>query len=130
MWRSGIRVEVNPTQLNHYGLDLEDIRTTLADANNNRPKGYLEQHGKVHQIQTNDQLTQAADYLPLIVRHQNGAAIRLSDVAKVEDSVSNSLNMGLLNNEPDIMLVITVLSVNFIGDGVRACRRKVRRPSK
>jgi multidrug efflux pump len=102
----GIRVEVNPTQLNHYGLDLEDIRTTLADANNNRPKGYLEQHGKVHQIQTNDQLTQAADYLPLIVRHQNGAAIRLSDVAKVEDSVSNSLNMGLLNNEPAIMLVI------------------------
>ena len=102
----GIRVEVNPTQLNHYGLDLEDIPTTLADANNNRPKGYLEQHGKVHQIQTNDQLTQAADYLPLIVRHQNGAAIRLSDVAKVEDSVSNSLNMGLLNNEPAIMLVI------------------------
>ena len=102
----GIRVEVNPTQLNHYGLDLEDIRTTLADANHNRPKGYLEQHGKVHQIQTNDQLTQAADYLPLIVRHQNGAAIRLSDVAKVEDSVSNSLNMGLLNNEPAIMLVI------------------------
>ena len=102
----GIRVAVNPTQLAHYNLDLEDIRSTLSSANNNSPKGYVEQHGQAHQIQTNDQLTQAADYLPLIVNYQNGAAIRLADVAKVEDSVSNVLNMGMLNNEPAIMLVV------------------------
>ena len=102
----GIRVAVNPTQLAHYNLDLEDIRSTLSSANNNSPKGYVEQHGQAYQIQTNDQLTQAADYLPLIVNYQNGAAIRLADVAKVEDSVSNVLNMGMLNNEPAIMLVV------------------------
>lgn len=101
-----VRVEVNPTQLNHYGLDLENVRTALSTANNNRPKGFVNDGSKVYQIQTNDQLNTAADYRSIVIHYRNGAAVRLMDVAEVKDGVANSLNMGMVGGEPAIMLVI------------------------
>src|SRR5260370_2534366 len=82
-----VRVELNPTQLNAYGLGLEDVRTMLAAQNANLPKGQLDDGNTTSDLATNDQLLHAADYAPLIVSHSNGSAVKLSDVAGVKDSV-------------------------------------------
>ncbi len=76
-----VRVELNPTALNKYGIGLEDVRAALAATNANRPKGAVEDGDRHWQIYANDQAKTAAEYLPLIVAYRNGAAVRLSDVA-------------------------------------------------
>jgi multidrug efflux pump len=101
-----VRVEVNPTLLNGYGLGLEDVRTALANANANRPKGELGSIDRLWTISTTDQLLQAAEYRPLIINYKNGAAVRLSDVASVEDSVENVRSGGLANGKPAVLLII------------------------
>ena len=90
-----VRVELNPTALFKYGIGLEDVRAALASANANSPKGSIEADGLHYQIYTNDQATHAADYKPLVIAYRNGAAVRLSDVAEVQDSVENLRNLGL-----------------------------------
>src|SRR3954468_8197839 len=80
-----VRVEVNPTALNGLGLGLEDVRTVLANANVNRPKGELGSIDRVWTLSTTDQLLKAAEYRPLIVSYRNGAGVRLSDIASVTD---------------------------------------------
>jgi multidrug efflux pump len=102
----GVRVEVNPTELNKFGLGLEDIRTMLASANANRPKGDFHDINRVWSIGTTDQLRLAAQYQPLVVTYKNGAAVKLSDVANVIDSVEDIRNIGYVDNEQAMMLVI------------------------
>src|SRR5712692_3845730 len=70
-----VRVELNPTQLNAYGLGLEDVRTMLAAQNANLPKGQLDDGSTTSDLATNDQLLHAADYAPLIVSYSNGSAV-------------------------------------------------------
>src|SRR5205823_13522986 len=82
-----VRVDVNPTQLNSFGLGLEDVRTMLSLQNANVPKGQLADDKTTADLLANDQLLKAEDYKPLIVTYRNGAAVRLSDIANVEDSV-------------------------------------------
>ncbi|MBP1773193.1 MAG: mdtC, partial [Holophagaceae bacterium] len=101
-----VRVDVNPALLNAQGLALEDVRVAIAAANLNRPKGDLDSGGTTWSITTTDQLMKAADYQPLIIRYRQGNAIRLSDVAKVTDSVENVRNGGLSNGVPAIMIPI------------------------
>jgi hydrophobe/amphiphile efflux-1 (HAE1) family protein len=91
----GVRVEVNPTLLNNFGLGLEDVRNALAAANANRPKGEIEGHGKVLSLNTTDQLFKADQYRSLIIAYRNGAPVRVGDVAKVVDSVEDIRQMGL-----------------------------------
>ena len=80
-----MRVELNPTVLNKYGIGLEDVRAALAAANANRPKGQLaDATPRSGSISTTDQLFKADEYRPLIVAYRNGAAVRLSDVATVD----------------------------------------------
>jgi len=81
-----VRVDVNPMALNKNGLSMEDVRTALAAANANRPKGSLHGPAQTWSITTSDQLLKAADYVPLVIRYQDGAALRLGDVARVTDS--------------------------------------------
>ncbi len=101
-----VRVELNPHALNKYGLSLEQVRTALAASNANTPKGSIE-HGDRHwQIQANDQANHAADYLPLVISYRNGAAVRLADVARVDDSVEDLRNAGLANGKPSVTLMI------------------------
>src|SRR5215218_2687537 len=69
-----VRVELNPTALNAYGIGLSEVRTALAAANANRPKGLVEDAERVWWIYANDQARTAAEYLPLIVSYRNGAA--------------------------------------------------------
>jgi multidrug efflux pump len=101
-----VRVDINPTQLNSFGLGLEDVRAMLSRQNANLPKGQLAGADTTADILANDQLLKAADYRPLVVSYQNGAAIRLSDIANVQDSVENIRAAGFLNGKPSIPLVI------------------------
>ena len=101
-----VRVELNPASLNKYGVGLEQVRATLAAANANRPKGAVEDDDRHWQIYANDQAKTAAEYLPLIVSYQNGAAIQLSDVADVVDSVQDLRNAGMANGKPSVLVII------------------------
>jgi multidrug efflux pump len=101
-----VRVAVNPTSLNSYGLGLEDVRGALAAANANRPKGEIAAGGHAWALNTTDQLLKAEEYQPLIISYRNGAAVRLSDVATVTDSVEDLRNVGLVDRKPSVLLVV------------------------
>jgi multidrug efflux pump len=101
-----VRVEINPMQLNHYGIGLETVRNAITSTNANRPKGFLSDDEHHWQIQANDQAKLASDYMPLIVSYQNGAAVRISDVAEVKDSVVDVRNTGLVGNQPAVMIIL------------------------
>jgi multidrug efflux pump len=101
-----VRVELNPSALNKYGIAFDDVRTALAAANANRPKGSVEQGDRNWQILANDQAKQASQYLPLIVAYRNGAGVRLSDVAEVVDSVEDLRNAGSANGKPSILVIL------------------------
>ena len=101
-----VRVELNPTALNHYGIALSTVRTALQNANANRPTGFVELDDKHWQIATSDQARDAAQYRDLILTWRNGAPVRLSDVADVDNSVENVRNLGLANGEPAIIVLL------------------------
>ncbi|WP_017906871.1 efflux RND transporter permease subunit [Pseudomonas asplenii] len=101
-----VRIELEPQALNQYGVALDDVRTTIANANVRRPKGSLEDDRRNWQVQANDQLEKAKDYEPLIIHYQNGAALRLGDVAKISDGVEDRYNSGFFNNDAAVLLVI------------------------
>jgi multidrug efflux pump len=101
-----VRVEVNPTQLNATGLSLEDVRNMLSQQNANIAKGQLANNTTTADIEVNDQLLKAEQYRPLIVGYSNGAAIRLSDIANVQDSVENLRSAGLANGKPCALAII------------------------
>ena len=90
-----VRVELNPLQLAHYGIGLEDVRAALASANANRPKGVIDDGDLRLQVYTNDDATKAADYAPLLIAYRNGSAVRLSDIAQVVDGVEDIHNLGV-----------------------------------
>jgi multidrug efflux pump len=102
-----VRVEVNPTQLNKYGIGLEQVRSTLAAANANTPKGHFSDGQRMWEVGANDQIFHAVDYRPLLVAYKNGAAVRLTDVADVIDSVENVENAGYANNKPSVLIIIS-----------------------
>ena len=101
-----VRVELEPRQLEHYGLALDDVRTAINSANQRRPKGAVANDEHNWQIQANDQLFKAADYAPLIIRYQDGATLRLRDVAKVSDAVEDRYNAGFYNDQSAVLLVV------------------------
>jgi len=101
-----VRVELNPTQLNSYGLGLQDVASMLGTQNSNLAKGQIWDDTASRDILANDQLLKADFYKPLIVGYHNGAAVRLSDVADVEDSNQNIRNSGYVNGKPCVNLII------------------------
>lgn len=101
-----VRVELNPTALNQYGIGLETVRAAIATTNANRPKGQITRGSKTMEILTNDQIFKAKEYLPIIVAYRNGAAVRVSDVGEVIDSVEDIRNAGLANGKPSVVLVL------------------------
>ena len=101
-----VRVDVNPTVLNHYGLGLEDLRTVLNNANANRPKGSLANGDHTWSLSATDQLLKADAYRPLIVTYRNGGAVRLGDVATVTDSVEDIRTGGLANGKPAVLIIV------------------------
>jgi multidrug efflux pump len=101
-----VRVEINPNQLNSFGLSLPDVANLLAAENSNIPKGQIADSVKSEDVLANDQLLHAADYQSLIVGYHHGNAVKLSDVASVVDSVENIRAAGFVNGKPAILLII------------------------
>jgi multidrug efflux pump len=101
-----VRVEVNPTKLESFGLTLGSIQSVLSLQNSHEPRGQLSDNGVSRDIITNDQISEAADYRPLIVGYHNGEAIRLSDVADVIDSTQNVRAAGYSDGVKAVSIVI------------------------
>ena len=101
-----VRVEVNPTQLNSYGLTLSQVRNVLSTQNADLAKGQLSDGDVTADITANDQISVAEDYKPIVIGYHNGTAVRLSDVADVVDSVQNIRSGGFLNGIPAVMLIM------------------------
>ena len=101
-----VRIDLNPTALNKYGISLEDVRGVLSSTNVNRPKGQLADDTRTWEIQTNDQLRTAQQYLPVIITYRAGAAVSLPDIANVQDSVEDLRVAGLVNGKPAVMVIV------------------------
>ncbi len=104
--RPAVRVEVNPYQLNSYGVSLETVRKSLQSANANLAKGTLSDSQQNWTITDTDQLFKAYEYQPLIVAGHVGAPVRLRDVAEVLDSVEDTRNLGLSGGKPSVLLAV------------------------
>ena len=101
-----VRVDANPTQLASYGLTLANVQSLLSLQNSDLAKGQITDGITSADIVANDQISKADDYKPLIVGYRNGAAIRLSDVAEVTDSVQNVRAAGYLNGKRSVTVII------------------------
>ena len=102
----GVRVDVNPTQLNSYGLGMQDVAVMLNKQNANAPKGQISNGTTTMDVSSNDQLLKAVDYMPLVVGYHSGAAVKLSDVANVQDSTENVRAAGFVNGQPSVLIII------------------------
>ncbi|TQC76613.1 multidrug efflux RND transporter permease subunit MdtC [Pantoea dispersa] len=101
-----VRVDLNPQALFNQGVSLDAVRTAISNANQRRPQGAIDDTQQRWQVRTNDELQTASVYQPLVVHYNNGAAVRLSDVANVQDSVQDVRNAGMTNGKPAVLLVV------------------------
>ena len=104
--KPAVRVRVNPGALANMGLGMEDVRTALANANVDKPKGGFDGPDQQATIAANDQLFTASDYRPLVLRAQNGAIVRLTAVASVVDGVENSRMAAWFNGDRAILVIV------------------------
>ncbi len=118
-----IRIELNPRALFQYGIGLEDVRAAIGTANANSPKGDIQQQGQSFEVFANDTATLANDYKSLIIAYRNNAAVRLQDVAQVNDGVQDVRNLGTFNGNPAILVQISKqpgANVIQVVDNIRA----------
>ncbi|HYA85793.1 MAG TPA: multidrug efflux RND transporter permease subunit [Nitrospirota bacterium] len=101
-----VRIDLSPMALSKYGISLESVRNVLSSTNVNTPKGLLTVGDETREIQTNDQLKKAEQYLPLLIAYRSGAAVQLGNVADVQDSVEDLRAAGFVNGKPCVMLVV------------------------
>ncbi|MEK6305409.1 MAG: multidrug efflux RND transporter permease subunit MdtC [Pantoea dispersa] len=101
-----VRIDLNPQALFNQGVSLDAVRTAISNANQRRPQGAIDDTQQRWQVRTNDELQTASVYQPLVVHYNNGAAVRLSDVANVQDSVQDVRNAGMTNGKPAVLLVV------------------------
>lgn len=101
-----VRVDVNPTQINHYGLSLETVRNAIASQTANSAKGGFSDSKRHWMIEANDQLLHAIDYEPLLVAYRKNATLKLNEIAKVTDSVQTLRSLGLANGKRSALLIV------------------------
>jgi multidrug efflux pump len=101
-----VRVDANPTQLANYGLTMANLQSVLSLQNSDLAKGQITDGNVTADILANDQISLAQDYKPIVVGYKNGAAVRLSDVAQVTDSVQNIRAAGYLNGKRAVTMII------------------------
>ncbi|MFO1075713.1 MAG: efflux RND transporter permease subunit [Geminicoccaceae bacterium] len=101
-----VRVELNPTALFQYGIGLEDVRAALSAANANSAKGTIEEGDRRYQLYANDQVLRAADYDNLVIAWRNDRPVFLRDVAQVDDSVESLRNLGSINGQRAVLLLL------------------------
>ena len=128
-----VRIEMNPMALDHYGIGLEDVRAAIAGTNSRVPLGAVQVAGQQAQVYTNDGAATAARYRDLLIAYRNGAAVRLHDVAEVEDGAEDTRRLGLSNGRPSIVAIIrptaganvvaTVDSIKALLPGLQATLR-------
>ena len=102
--RPAVRVVVNPRALAAYGLNIDDLRTTISNANQNGPKGTLDGPISAYTVNTNDQIRNADDYGTVIIAYKNGAPVRLRDVATLVSGAENSKLGGWMNSTPALIV--------------------------
>ena len=127
-----VRVEVDPSQLSSMGLTLQNIQSTLSLQNIHQPTGQISDDLVTSDIITNDQISHADEYKPLVVGYNHGAAVRLADVANVIDSTQNVRTAGYLNGKPAIVVIIyrepganIIETVERIGDQLPSLKASI-----
>jgi len=101
-----VRVELQPDQLNSYGIGLEDVRAAISAANADSVKGHIDENGQRFEVESNDQISKAAPYRDLVVAYRNGSPVQLRDVAQVLDSAENIRNAGLYNGKDAVLVIV------------------------
>ncbi len=101
-----VRIELNPDAVDKYGLGFEQVRTALANANVDVPKGHFSSEGQTWEVGANDQIFKASDYAPLIVAYSHGAPVRVSDIGEAIDSVQDVRNAGYANAVKAVLVII------------------------
>ncbi|MBV9993116.1 MAG: multidrug efflux RND transporter permease subunit [Alphaproteobacteria bacterium] len=120
--RPAIRVRANLPVLASYGLNIDDLRTTISNANSNAPKGNFDGASRSYTINSNDQLQTRADYENIVVAYRNGAPVHLSDVAEVADSAENVKLLSWSDTTPAILLNVQRqpgANVIAVADGIK-----------
>src|ERR1700728_3177342 len=120
--RPAVRVVANPRAMAAYGLNLDDLRTTISNANQNGPKGTLDGPSNAYTINTNDQIRNADDYAGVAGAFQNGAPVCGKDVTKLVSGAENSKLGGGMNNEPGLLLNVQLVlgaNVAFLVDRIQ-----------
>src|SRR5438105_12817954 len=102
--RPAVRIQADLRQLAAYGLNIDDLRTTLGTANVNTPKGNFDGPNRQYTINANDQLRKASDYNDLVIAYRNGAAVKLSDVAKATEGAENTRLAGWMNTTEAVIM--------------------------
>jgi multidrug efflux pump len=104
--KPAVRVELNPQPLESFRIGLDQVRTTLANANANSPIGSVSNENEAWELDTTDELYKAAEYKNLILTYRNGNTVRLGDVADIVDSVQDRRNAGLANGKPAVLIIL------------------------
>jgi multidrug efflux pump len=104
--RPAVRIQADPRKLAANGLNLDDLRTTIGNANVNTPKGSFDGPSRAYTINANDQLLSADAYRSMVIAYRNGAPVRLGDVAEVKESAENTKLAGWMNTTPAVILNI------------------------
>ena len=104
--RPAVRIQANYRQLAAYGLNIDDLRTTLANANVNTPKGNFDGPSRAYTINANDQIKKSSDYNDLVVAYRNGAPVKLSDVARATEAAENTKLAAWMNTDEAVIINI------------------------
>src|SRR6185437_8275872 len=104
--KPAVRIQVNPTALSSYGINLEDVRTAIQQTSLDSAKGNFDGPKLNYQIDANDQLLTAAAFSPIVVAYRNGAPVRLSDVANVIEGSENTRQAAWMNLTPAVIVNI------------------------
>src|ERR1700675_35148 len=104
--KPAVRIQANPAQLASFGLNMEDLRTSITAANVNQAKGNFDGPHQAYQIGANDQLLSSDDYRKLIVAYRNSAPVRLSDVADITDDIENLRQAAWMNETRAVIVNI------------------------
>jgi multidrug efflux pump len=102
--KPAVRIQANPAALSSYGINLEDLRTSLTSASVNAAKGNFDGPSQDYQIDANDQLVSTGDYQRVVVAYRNGAPVMLTDVARVVNGVENNSQAGWMDTTPAVIL--------------------------
>ncbi|MFC3125964.1 efflux RND transporter permease subunit [Pseudoroseomonas globiformis] len=102
--RPSVRLRVDPLRLAAYGIGMEAVRTAVAAANQNSPKGSLDGIRQASSILANDQINKASEFNDIIIAWQNGAPVRLRDVGEAVEALENERNGAWLNGHPAVLI--------------------------